>query len=121
VKQLWLRPGQKLDVGLHERSLYGRLHHAASLASHDHVHQVMYLGHEDLANAAKLEKGARSGCIAHMAGYAGQGGCRRRKVLAYFGERRWVGVEAVWGGHAEHHICLCKVMGLLAPGWSMFV
>jgi hypothetical protein len=57
-----------------------------------HVMQVLYLGHEDLANAAKLEKGSRSGCIAHMAEYAGQGRCRRRKVLAYFGERRWVGV-----------------------------
>lgn len=69
--------------------LYGGSHHATHM-SIPHVMQVLYLGHEDLANAAKLEKGSRSGCIAHMAEYAGQGGCRRRKVLAYFGERRWV-------------------------------
>eukprot|EP00877_Chromochloris_zofingiensis_P009151 jgi/Chrzof1/448/Cz01g16070.t1 len=49
---------------------------------------VLYLGHKDLDTITKLEKGVRKGAIQHVAEYACQPGCRRRKVLSYFGEKR---------------------------------
>eukprot|EP00879_Flechtneria_rotunda_P009696 GHRR01010145.1.p1 GENE.GHRR01010145.1~~GHRR01010145.1.p1 ORF type:complete len:560 (+),score=215.08 GHRR01010145.1:2255-3934(+) len=49
---------------------------------------VMYVGGDDLDTIAKLEKGSRAGSAAAVADYSCQPGCRRRKVLAYFGQNR---------------------------------
>jgi hypothetical protein len=50
--------------------------------------QLLYLGSADLDNITKLEKGVRKGCAEHVADYATQPGCRRKKILDYFGEKR---------------------------------
>jgi hypothetical protein len=48
----------------------------------------MYCSADDLDSIVKLEKGTRAGCAAAVARFACQDGCRRRTILAYFGQKR---------------------------------
>lgn len=52
------------------------------------VAQLVYLGADDLDTITRLEKGSRAGAAAAVAGFACQPGCKRRKLLEYFGQRR---------------------------------
>lgn len=51
---------------------------------------VMYVSHADLQGAHKMERGTRTGAVAEVAGYAHGTGCRRKRVLTFFGEERFV-------------------------------
>lgn len=52
--------------------------------------QVLYVSGDDLDTITKLEKGSRAGSAAAVACFSCQGGCRRKRLLDYFAERRWV-------------------------------
>jgi hypothetical protein len=52
--------------------------------------QVLYVSADDLDTLTKLEKGNRAGSAAAVASFSCQGGCKRKKLLEYFGQRRWV-------------------------------
>lgn len=43
---------------------------------------------DDLDTLTKLEKGNRSGSAAAVASFSCRGGCKRRMLLEYFGQRR---------------------------------
>lgn len=47
----------------------------------------MYTSHADLEGAHKMEKGNRAGSVQQVSEYALHPGCRRKKLLAYFGEK----------------------------------
>ncbi|MEW5301248.1 MAG: hypothetical protein WDW38_009457 [Sanguina aurantia] len=49
---------------------------------------IVYASNEDLKSAQSMERGSRSGSVAHVAALCMQPGCRRKKLLAYFGEKR---------------------------------
>jgi hypothetical protein len=50
--------------------------------------QVVYASRDDLEASQRLEKGIRRGAVQEMAGLLMEPGCRRKKVLKYFGEAR---------------------------------
>ena len=58
--------------------------------------------------AAKLEKGSRRGATAAVAAFAGEGGCKRKKLLAFFGEHRWA--------HLPAHCMPCRLIWVLGGG-----
>ncbi|KAG2447299.1 hypothetical protein HYH02_007629 [Chlamydomonas schloesseri] len=49
---------------------------------------MLYASKADLEANQKMERGARAGAVAEVAGYCHGGGCRRRHVLKFFGEDR---------------------------------
>ena len=54
-----------------------------------HLLQVMYVSADDLDTITKLEKGNRSGSAAAVAAYSCHPGCRRKKLIDYFGGSRY--------------------------------
>ena len=52
------------------------------------VSQVLYVSADDLDTLTKLEKGSRAGSAASVAAFSCQGGCKRRKLIDYFGQKR---------------------------------
>ena len=49
---------------------------------------LVYESHADAEAAARLEKGARRGAAAAVAELVCSAACRRRRLLAFFGEKR---------------------------------
>lgn len=52
------------------------------------VRQVLYVSGNDLDTITKLEKGSRAGSAAAVACFSCQGGCKRKRLLEYFSEKR---------------------------------
>lgn len=50
--------------------------------------QVLYVSADDLDTLTKLEKGTRAGSAAAVASFSCQGGCKRKKLVEYFGQKR---------------------------------
>eukprot|EP00775_Hariotina_reticulata_P003370 gene3370-3645_t len=49
---------------------------------------VLYVGADDLDTICKLEKSSRAGAAAAVASFSCQPGCKRKKILEYFGQHR---------------------------------
>eukprot|EP00882_Tetradesmus_deserticola_P019336 GHRQ01020806.1.p1 GENE.GHRQ01020806.1~~GHRQ01020806.1.p1 ORF type:complete len:410 (+),score=194.56 GHRQ01020806.1:1279-2508(+) len=49
---------------------------------------VMYVGADDLDTITRLQKANRAGASAEVTSFACQPGCRRKKILGYFGQKR---------------------------------
>jgi hypothetical protein len=58
--------------------------------------QVLYVSADELDTLTKLEKGTRAGSAAAVASFSCQGGCKRKKLLEYFGQKRWVSGSCGW-------------------------
>jgi superfamily II DNA helicase RecQ len=49
---------------------------------------VVYVSADDLDTITGLEKANRAGAAAEVTSFACQSGCKRKKILGYFGQKR---------------------------------
>ncbi|KAF6265510.1 P-loop containing nucleoside triphosphate hydrolase protein [Scenedesmus sp. NREL 46B-D3] len=64
---------------------------------------IMYVSADDLDTITRLEKANRAGAAAEVTSFACQPGCRRKKILNYFGQKR--GPCAVGDGEQQCDYC----------------